>query len=159
ASSTRRRCARATAQASSSSPAERKIVGYTLSDALATASLHGSAWAPIVEDDRVTDVTALDRAASAVASELVARGLGAGVRVAFPVENSAPHIATMFGVWRAGAVLVPLNPRLTAAEVEQLIGHSRAAARISVDRDRGSLSIEPRDAGRVTERGPVGSES
>jgi acyl-CoA synthetase (AMP-forming)/AMP-acid ligase II len=119
-------------------------VSFNLGDALRTAALRGGSWSVIVEDDRETATSALDRAASEVANELAARGVGAGARIALTVENSASHIAAMFGVWRAGATLVPLNPRLTEGEVEHLLGHSRAAARVAVDRGSGALVVEQR---------------
>jgi fatty-acyl-CoA synthase len=115
---------------------------YTLGDALATARLRGRAWAPIVEDGRRTDVVALDAAASEVARELGAHGVGPGARVGLAVENSAPHLAAMFGVWRAGAALVPLNPRLTAGEADALLEHARAAVRLRVAAASGERTIE-----------------
>ena len=35
-------------------------------------------------------------------------------------------VATLFGVWRAGAVYVPLNPRLTAGEVDHVLASTGA---------------------------------
>jgi len=116
---------------------------YTLGDALATTRLRGRSWAPIVEDARRTDVVALDAAATEVAAELARRGAAAGTRVGFAIENSAPHIAAMFGVWRAGATLVPLNPRLTAGEADGLLAHAGAALRLVVDARDGARTIEP----------------
>jgi len=115
--------------------------GYTLGDALAVARLRGRRWAPIVEDQRRTDVVTLDDAASAVAAELIRHGVGPGSRVGLAVENSAPHIAAMFGVWRAGAVLVPLNPRLTSGEGEALLAHARATVRLHVDVRSGARTL------------------
>ena len=115
--------------------------GWTLGDALATARLRGAKWAPIVEDHRRTDVLALDAAATRIARNLVAAGAGPGVRVGLAVENSAPHIAAMFGVWRAGAALVPLNPKLTAGEAEGLLTHARAALVLNVDARSGEHAI------------------
>jgi len=116
---------------------------YGLGDALATARLRGRAWAPIVEDARRTDVVALDAAASEVARDLAAHGVGPGARVGLAVENSAPHVAAMFGVWRTGAALVPLNPRLTAGEADALLEHARAAVRLRVATASGERTIEP----------------
>jgi len=123
---------------------------FRLSDLLATAALKGASWSPIIEDERRTEAPALDRAATRFAGELAARGYGPGVRLGLTVENSAPHLAAMFAVWRAGATLVPLNPRLTAAEVDHLLGHSRARARLAVDGRSGELSIEERAGRPVT---------
>jgi len=116
--------------------------GYTLGDALTIARRRGARWAPIVEDHRRTDVLALDAAATRVAADLARAGIGAGARVGLAVENAAPHIAAMFGVWRAGAALVPLNPKLTAGEADGLLSHARAAAILRVDARSGEHAIE-----------------
>ena len=117
--------------------------GYTLDDALTIARRRGSAWAPIVEDHRRTDVLALDAAATRIAADLARSGVGPGTRVGLAVENSAPHIAAMFGVWRAGAALVPLNPKLTAGEGDGLLTHAGAVVRLVVDARSGEHAIEP----------------
>ncbi len=119
--------------------------GFTLGEALATAALRGPGWAPIVEEGRRTTAQQLDTQASSVALELGRRGL-AGQRLGLRVHNTAPHIATMFGVWRAGGVLVPLNPKLTEGEVAGLLDHAGAAALLDVDASSGDLSITPRGA-------------
>jgi fatty-acyl-CoA synthase len=120
--------------------------GYTLGDALTTARLRGRRWAPIVEDARRTDVVALDAAASRVAADLARHGVAAGARVGLAVENSAPHLAAMFGVWRCGAVLVPLNPRLTAGEADGLLAHAGAALVLRVDARSGEHELVRVDA-------------
>lgn len=133
--------------------------GYTLGDALAVARLRGAAWARIVEDGRRTDVATLDAAASDVAAEVAGLGPGAGARVGFAVENTAPHVAAMFGVWRAGAALVPLNPRLTQGEADALLGHARAALRMHVDGRTGERRFERLPGGEAAEEGaPAGSD-
>ncbi|HZR81307.1 MAG TPA: AMP-binding protein [Candidatus Binatia bacterium] len=143
--------------------------GFTLGDALATARLRGERWAAIVEESRRTTVLELDAAASAAASEIARHGVGRGSRIGLVVRNSAPHIAAMFGVWRAGAALVPLNPRLTGGEVEALLAHARAGATLEVDDRDGGVRVAPRarsDAGgpgaatssRADRSGAVGSE-
>jgi len=137
--------------------------GYTLGDALATARLRGRAWAPIVEDARRTDVVALDDAASEVARALAGRGVGPGARVGLAVANSAPHLAAMFGVWRVGAALVPLNPRLTEGEADALLEHAGAAVRLSVDATSGDRTLaplpfaQPRDGDAGEHRGDAGA--
>ena len=52
------------------------------------------------------------------------RGLGVeqGTPVAVMLDNNPGAIATLFAVWAAGGVHVPLNPRLTDDEVGRLLG-------------------------------------
>lgn len=120
----------------------RPGAGFRLGDALATAALRGPRWAPIVEEGRTTTVVELDRAAGRGATALVAAGVRPGDRVGLVVRNAAPHLAAMFAAWRAGAALVPLNPRLTAGEVGGLLAHAGATALL--DADGGEVRVERR---------------
>ena len=58
----------------------------------------------------------LDRFADRLAAALAARQLQAGDRVATHLDNSIEAIALIHAVARVGAVLVPLNTRLTPTE-------------------------------------------
>ncbi|MGH2818589.1 MAG: long-chain-fatty-acid--CoA ligase [Actinomycetota bacterium] len=66
----------------------------------------------------------LDGAADDVARGLAARGVEPGDRVAIGMHN-VPHFASAyFGCLRAGAVVVPLNVMLTAAETAKILRDS-----------------------------------
>ncbi|WFR71160.1 AMP-binding protein [Prescottella defluvii] len=66
-------------------------------------------------------------AASRRAAEVFRReGVGRGDRVAVMTYNSPGFLIAAFGIWRAGGVLVPVNHKLTAPEVEYTIAHSGA---------------------------------
>jgi long-chain acyl-CoA synthetase len=78
--------------------------------------------APAIADDAV----ALDNAAFADrvarAAALLARlGVGAGDVVAVALPNRLELIITLFAAWRLGAAATPVNPTLTAAEMEYQI--------------------------------------
>ncbi|MFB9903916.1 long-chain-fatty-acid--CoA ligase [Allokutzneria oryzae] len=59
-------------------------------------------------------------------SDRVARCLRAGERVAFLGKESPHYYELLFGCSRAGAVLVPINWRLTGAEVAHIVADSGA---------------------------------
>ena len=64
--------------------------------------------------------------ARATAEQLRAIGVARGNAVAVALPNGPEFVITMFGVWLAGAVLVPMNPRFPETEVERGIGgHAR----------------------------------
>ena len=66
-------------------------------------------------------------AASRRAADVFRReGVRRGDRVAVMTYNSPGFLIAAFGIWRAGGVLVPVNHKLTASEVEYTIGHSGA---------------------------------
>ncbi len=55
-------------------------------------------------------------------------GLGRGDRVAFLGLNCPPMLALVFACARVGAILVPVNWRLAAAEVRYVLEHARPGA-------------------------------
>lgn len=81
------------------------------------------------------DVEALARARAAA---LAALGVTAGDPVALLMRNSVEYVVLMHAVHRLGAVLVPLNTRLSAAEIAWQLGNVNAALLIS---DEASLSL------------------
>lgn len=64
--------------------------------------------------------------AAAMAAGLDALGIGRGERVAIVSHNSARLLEAFFGVTTWGRVLVPVNFRLSAAEVGFIVEHSGA---------------------------------
>ncbi len=65
-----------------------------------------------------------------LAGALTALGVGAGERVALLAPNTAPALECYTGAALAGAVLVPLNTRLSADEYAYILGHSESRALI-----------------------------
>lgn len=59
----------------------------------------------------------LHRRSQALAAGLLGEGLRHGDRVAVLATNRPEHVVVLFACARAGLVLVPLNPRLTPAEL------------------------------------------
>ncbi|WP_460039693.1 o-succinylbenzoate--CoA ligase [Thermaerobacter litoralis] len=70
---------------------------------------------------------ALDAAATALAERLRAAGIGPGDRVAVLAGNEPGYVVLIHALIRAGAVLVPLNVRLTPAELAWQVADSGAA--------------------------------
>ncbi|HMJ77143.1 MAG TPA: AMP-binding protein, partial [Iamia sp.] len=68
-----------------------------------------------------------DRAAR-LARSLLDGGLRPGDRVAIVMENNGWYIESLFAVWWAGLVAVPVNARLHPREVEYILDDSGAAA-------------------------------
>ncbi len=59
----------------------------------------------------------LERQSSAFAAALVATGLRKGERVALLMPNSPQMIIAEFGIWKAGGIVVPVNPLYTEHEL------------------------------------------
>lgn len=69
---------------------------------------------------------ALQECAARLAGMLAARGIVKGDVVAVLMKNSAAFIEIALAVSHAGAVLLPINFRLAAEEVEYILGHAGA---------------------------------
>lgn len=100
----------------------------TLPTALdAAARRWGDREAHVFADRRLT-YGEIAQDAERVASGLVELGVTSGQRVAVLMAGYGDWPAVYFGVTRAGAILVPLNTRLTPPELADLIRRSGATA-------------------------------
>lgn len=66
----------------------------------------------------------LDRRADRLAAALAALGIGRGDRVALLAPNCAEYFEIQFACGRLGAIMLPLNWRLTVPELEYILGDS-----------------------------------
>ena len=96
----------------------------------------------VIEGSRRRTWAELDHAAGEVATALTAAG-AAGGRVALRVENTFAHLGAMFGIWRTGGTLVPLNPRLTAGEVANLSARARVVAELALASETVTIASRP----------------
>ena len=76
--------------------------------------------------DDVVSYGTLDEQSARVAGLLDDRGVGPGDRVGMMLANTLEFAPVYFGVLRAGAVVVPMNPLLKAREVAYYLGDSGA---------------------------------
>ena len=83
---------------------------------------------------RRTTYRALDEAVDRLATGLRRLGLRDGERVALLMANCPTLVRCFYGVWRAGGVVVPVNPRSTATELARQVDDSGASIAIVLDR-------------------------
>ena len=87
----------------------------------------------------------LERDSTALAASLMADGVRPGDRVALILPNSPQFIVAQFGIWKAGGVVVPINPTYTERELESPLRDSGAELAISLTRFyRRIKSVQPR---------------
>lgn len=91
----------------------------------------------VFEDQRIT-YAQLDRRADTLARHFVARGVRPGDRIGILSKNNPAYVDTILAASRAGAILVPLNWRLSATELRWIVRDS-APALLVVERGLGSL--------------------
>jgi acyl-CoA synthetase (AMP-forming)/AMP-acid ligase II len=84
----------------------------------------------VIYEDHALSWAALDERANRLATALLARGLQLGDRVAVFARNTAEWPEIVFGLAKAGLVLVPVNVRLTADEAHHIVIDSGSRAAI-----------------------------
>jgi len=86
----------------------------------------------IYKDETVT-FGQMETRAEALAASLRGLGIELGDRVAVVMPSWPEFVISMFAVAKLGAVLVPLNPRLTADDLRYTLRHSEAVAAITAE--------------------------
>jgi long-chain acyl-CoA synthetase len=95
---------------------ERSLVDY-LAD---LARDHGARPALLFKGASVS-YAALDRLSNVFAAALAALGVRPGDRIALLLPNCPQFFIAQFGIWKAGGMVVPLNPIYTERELEAAI--------------------------------------
>ncbi|MFH8341396.1 class I adenylate-forming enzyme family protein [Streptomyces sp. AM6-12] len=76
----------------------------------------------------------VDELSDSIAAHLAARGLERGDRVAVLLQNSPHFVLAVLGAWKAGAIVVPVNPMYKSAEVGHVLRDAEVTALICSDR-------------------------
>ena len=85
---------------------------------------------------------AMARRSHAVAEALAARGTGPGDLVAVCLPRGGDLLATLLGIWRAGAAYVPLDPAYPTAYSEQIIADSQPSVVVCDAKHQALLGVE-----------------
>ncbi|NLU76464.1 long-chain fatty acid--CoA ligase [Streptomyces sp. HNM0575] len=75
-----------------------------------------------------------DELSDGIAAHLAARGFGHGDRLALMLQNTPHYVLALLGAWKAGAVVVPVNPMYKAAEVAHVLHDAEVAALVCDER-------------------------
>ena len=86
-----------------------------------------------VFEDETLDYATVEHWSSRVALHLQADGVRPGDRVGLMAPNDVLWPIAAFGILKAGAVLVPLNSRFTAAELRKVLDDAGATAVVTDD--------------------------
>ncbi len=84
----------------------------------------------VIDGDRRQTYGELDERSSRLANSLIRSGLQPGTAIAVLLGNRMEYCEVAAAIAKAGLVMVPLNPRMTAPEVDYIVGHSEAKALI-----------------------------
>jgi acyl-CoA synthetase (AMP-forming)/AMP-acid ligase II len=81
------------------------------------------AHAAVVARDRSWDYAAFDAAVDTAALRLLERGVREGDIVGIALGDTPEHLAFLFGIARAGAVILPMDKRWTEGEKQRVAQH------------------------------------
>jgi long-chain acyl-CoA synthetase len=98
----------------------------TLCDVVRTHALRTPDKLAITDLAEYVTYAELDRRTNQVANALTAMGVEPGERIVYLGRNRLAFFELLFGIAKMGAVLAPLNWRLTAPEVHALVEDARA---------------------------------
>ena len=94
-------------------------------------TLHGK-WYPdkpaVIDEDKTLTWGQIDRGSNQVANGLKALGIGRGDSVAILMNNCVEYAEIMFGILKAGTVIVPLNLAVSEDGLETMLNDSAAKA-------------------------------
>jgi long-chain acyl-CoA synthetase len=100
----------------------------TLGEDLRAAAARDPSRAAVVARERMLTYGELDRLADGFAARLGGDGVERGDRVALVLPNTAEAAVGIYGVLRAGAAFLPLNPTLKRDKLAHVLADSQAAA-------------------------------
>nr|WP_262982590.1 non-ribosomal peptide synthetase [Rhodococcus sp. MTM3W5.2] len=87
--------------------------------------------AAVVAGDQSLSYRDLDRRSTALAHDLIRRGVGADDVVALLLPRSVEWIVAMLAVWKAGAAYAPIDPTYPVERIESVIENSGARCVVS----------------------------
>ena len=99
---------------------------WKLADVVRDQARNRGASPALIFEERITTYKALDQHASQIANGLIAAGLPRQARVAVLDWNSERYFEVLFGTAKAAAVLVGINSRLAAPEVQYILADAGA---------------------------------
>lgn len=107
----------------------------------------------ILDGETEIDYQRLTERASAIAGELVVRGVPPGSLVGVCMSRTWELVATLIGVLRAGCTYVPLDPAYPRERVRYMLEHARAVGAIVDDANRAELCAGVPEVVRLDEVG------
>ena len=107
----------------------------------------------LLADGAAVDWRRFEGRAGAVAASLAADGIGRGSRVALCLDDPVGTVIALFGGLKAGATVLPVNPRLAAGERERILADFAPDRRIGAigadEADFPAAATDPGDAAIV----------
>ncbi len=136
-------------------------MGFNLADILRQSALRVPDKTALILGDSRLGYGQLDALSDRVAANLVADGVEPGAPVGLMLPNLPEFVIAYFGILKAGAVVLPINPLYRRAEVAHYLRDSGARTLIAWEGSAGEALAGAGEAGGVSTYavGPPGSAS
>jgi long-chain acyl-CoA synthetase len=124
-------------------------MGFNLCDILRQSAARLPDKTAVVLDDRRLTFGELDALSDRVAGNLRAEGLAHGDAVGLMLPNLPEFLVAYYGILKAGAMVVPINPLYRAAEVAHYLRDSGARTVIAWEGATPAVAAAAEDVGAV----------
>ncbi len=111
--------------------------GFTVASALASRATADPTAVYLRYGDADWTFAQVDADAESLAAALANLGLAPGDRMALVLPPRPEFAVAMFAAAKLGATIVPLNPRLTGAELQYALRHSGAVCAVTIEQAHG----------------------
>ena len=103
----------------------------TINDLLARNVMENPDKTYVFFKDKAVSYGEFDQVSNRVANALISLGVNKGDRVGILLPNNLEFLYIMFGCFKLGAVMVPLNTALSTDEIKYVLDHSEARVLLS----------------------------
>lgn len=111
--------------------------GFNVASSLALRATSDPERPFLISESGVLTYAEVDGQSDALAAALANLGVERGDRVALVLPSCPEFVVTVFAVAKLGAVVVPLNPRQPATELQYMLRHSEAVCAVTIERAYG----------------------
>ena len=111
--------------------------GFNVASSLALRATSDPQRPFLVSDEETLTFAEVDSQSDALAAALANLGVERGDRVALILPACPEFVVSLFAAAKLGAVVVPLNPRQPASELQYMLRHSEAVCAITIERAYG----------------------
>jgi fatty-acyl-CoA synthase len=110
-----------------------RFADTTVASALLTRATANSSAVYLRFGESLWTFGKLDSDAEALAAAFASSGIGADDRIALVLPPRPEFVISMLAAAKLGATIVPLNPRLTTAEMQYALRHSGAVSAVTIE--------------------------
>lgn len=111
-----------------------RVDGMSIAAALANRAIQGPEEAFLLHQNQIVTFGQVDTRSDALAASFHSLGIESGDRVALLLPPCPEFVVAMFAAAKLGAVIVPMNPRLTQPELQYMLRHSETVLAVTAER-------------------------